>query len=144
MATWGLIVESTVGGGDRKHVESYVLAHVEGERDAALEELERRARDHVPQHPWNPKRRRLFRHGDGFLLVVDGSWQSYSTRFTLAELLEDSAATPAPAEPPVPADPPAPAEPAAPADSVQPPPDVERDADGVPVKPAWLGRTDLP
>ncbi|WP_367132698.1 MULTISPECIES: hypothetical protein [Streptomyces] len=36
MATWGLIVESTVGGGERKHVESYVLAHVEGEREVNL------------------------------------------------------------------------------------------------------------
>ncbi|MCF3106413.1 hypothetical protein IPZ58_33325 [Streptomyces roseoverticillatus] len=143
MATWGLIAETTVGGGDRKHVEAYVLAHVEGEREAALAELGRRARNYVPEHPWNPKRRRLFRHGDGFLLVLDGTWQSYSTRFTIAELLEDSAPAPAPAEPPV--DPPA--EPPAPEDSVQPPPaepSVERDADGVPVKPAWLGRADLP
>ncbi|MEV4926459.1 hypothetical protein [Streptomyces roseoverticillatus] len=135
MATWGLIAETTVGGGDRKHVEAYVLAHVEGEREAALAELGRRARDYVPEHPWNPKRRRLFRHGDGFLLVLDGAWQSYSTRFTIAELLEDSAVVPAPPEPP------------APEDSVQPPPAGpagERDADGVPVKPAWLGRTDLP
>ncbi|MFH8790743.1 hypothetical protein [Streptomyces roseoverticillatus] len=143
MATWGLIVETTVGG-EHKRTKTSVLAHVEGEREEALAELERRARDFVPQHPWNPKRRRFFRHGDGFLLVLDGSWQqSYSTRFTLAELLEDSAAAPEPAEPPAPE----PAEPPAPADSVQPPPAgpaEERDADGVPVKPAWLGRTDLP
>ncbi|MEV6395423.1 hypothetical protein AB0M39_11695 [Streptomyces sp. NPDC051907] len=96
MATWGLIIEVTVGTGERKHSEAYVLTHVEGPREEALAELERRARRYTPEHPRSPKRRRLFRHGDGFLLVIDGAWQSYSTRFTLAELLEDSAAPVAP------------------------------------------------
>ncbi|MFE3642375.1 hypothetical protein ACFXOM_15420 [Streptomyces sp. NPDC059169] len=147
MATWGLIVEMTVGTGERKHSEAYVLAHVEGAREEALAELERRARRHFPEHPRSPKRRRLFRYSDGFLLVVDGAWQSYSTRFTLAELLEDSAAPvvsraatseaePKPADaPPTPTPTPAPAPAPAP---------EERYADGVPVKPSWLGRPDLP
>ncbi|MFK4214109.1 hypothetical protein [Streptomyces sp. NPDC030920] len=138
MAIWGLVIETTVGVGERKHAEAYVLAHAEGTREVALVELERRAREHTPEHPRSPKRRRLFRESDGFLLVIDGAWQSFSTRFTVAELMEDSAAPippsaeeaepdPADAVPPLPSTPP-----------------VERYADGVPVRPTWWGRTDLP
>ncbi|MFF9511866.1 hypothetical protein ACF1BU_00470 [Streptomyces sp. NPDC014724] len=143
MATWGLVMETTVGAGERKHTEAYVLTHLEGTREDALMELERRARNHAPEHPWSPKRRRLFREGGGFLLVIDGAWQSFSTRFTVAELLDDSAAPPPPAVEPVTAEP----EPEA---AVPPPPPspsssspVERYADGVPVRPSWLGRTDV-
>lgn len=142
MAIWGLVIEMTVGVGERKHAEAYVLTHVEGTREEALVELERRARSHTPEHPRSPKRRRLFREGDGFLLVIDGAWQSFSTRFTVAELLDDSAA---PAPPPAEAAPPG-AEPD-PADAVPPAPSippVERYADGVPVRPTWWGRTGLP
>ncbi|MFE3944862.1 hypothetical protein ACFXPV_23795 [Streptomyces sp. NPDC059118] len=135
-----------MGVGERKHTEAYVLAHVEGMREEALVELERRAREHTPEHPRSPKRRRLFRESDGFLLVIDGAWQSFSTRFTVAELMDDSAA---PAPPSAEATPPkAPPEAESdPADAVPPlpsTPPVERYADGVPVRPAWWGRTDLP
>ncbi|MCX4391720.1 hypothetical protein OG887_38515 [Streptomyces sp. NBC_00053] len=149
MAIWGLVIETTVGVGERKHTEAYVLTHVEGTLEEALVELERRARRHTPEHPRSPKRRRLFRECDGFLLVIDGAWQSFSTRFTVAELLDDSAA---PAPPPTTEVAPPEAEPD-PADTVPSPPPpstppstppVERDADGVPVRPAWWGRTDLP
>ncbi|MFE5089735.1 hypothetical protein ACFRCI_04895 [Streptomyces sp. NPDC056638] len=138
-------METTVGVGERKHAEAYVLAHLEGTREDALVELERRARNHTPEHPRSPKRRRLFREGDGFLLVIDGAWQSFSTRFTVAELLDDSAAPPPPpaeAEPEVPEPggtvPPPPPSPPSPSS-----PPVERYADGVPVRPSWLGRTDV-
>ncbi|MEU3656820.1 hypothetical protein AB0E67_29230 [Streptomyces sp. NPDC032161] len=169
MTTWGLVMETTVGGGERKHIETYVLAHMAGTREDALLELERRARVHTPTHPWNPKRRRLFRKNDGFLLVIDGTWQSYSTRFTVAELLEDSAAPePEPAREPEPTQEPEPApDPEAEPEAETPPApapspaatrkdarrrraehpaeeDVARYADGVPVRPAWLGRADLP
>ena len=118
-----------------------MVAHVEGSH----EELERRARAYVPARPFHHDRRRLLRDGDGFLLVVDGAWRSFLTRFTVAELLEDSAA---PREPePVAEEPPAP-EPAeaAPPPSPRPTPEqlAERDEDGVPVLPSWLGRRDLP
>ncbi|MFB7254845.1 hypothetical protein [Streptomyces nojiriensis] len=151
VATWGLVLETTVGLGERKHTEAYVMTHVEGGREAALAELERRARAYTPEHPRSPKRRRLFRDGDGFLLVVDGAWQSHATRFSIAELLDDTD-RPAPAEPAgdasVPEEPPA--TPPTPISMPElPPPSppsvtVECDEDGVPVKPAWLGRTDLP
>ncbi|WP_329389476.1 hypothetical protein OG625_36295 [Streptomyces sp. NBC_01351] len=149
MATWGLIVEATVGLGERKHTEAYVLAQVEGTREAALAELEIRARAYSPEHPRSPKRRRLLRSGDGFLLVIDGAWQSYATRFSVAELLEDTdrpepsrqdTAEPPPARDTAPAPRPAPLPPAP-----APPPAVQgRDEDGVPLRPSWLGRTDLP
>ncbi|MFJ9734222.1 hypothetical protein ACIRUL_23235 [Streptomyces sp. NPDC101171] len=128
-------------------MEAQVVAHVAGPREEALAELERRARRFAPEHPRSPRRRRLLREGDGFLLVVDGAWQSFVTRFTVAELLEDSADTAPPEPAPAPEKLPAPAaalEPAgkgpiAPVAEEQ----VERYADGVPVRPSWLGRTDL-
>lgn len=148
---WGLVVETTMGTGERKHTEAQVVAHVAGSREEALAELERRARSYSPPHPLSPRRRRLLRVGDGFLLVVDGAWQSFVTRFTVAELLTDSAAPRAPEPEPEPRPEPAPeaeaapepvaaAAPTAPTDARGP----ELDADGVPVRPAWLGRRDLP
>ncbi|GAB2326549.1 hypothetical protein STREPTOSP366_17470 [Streptomyces variabilis] len=143
-ATWGLVVETTMGAGERKHTEATVVAHVEGSREEALAELERRARAYVPTHPFNHDRRRLLRDGDGFLLVVDGAWRSFLTRFTVAELLEDSAAPRRPE--PVAEEPPDPE----PVEEAPPPPPrptseqpAERDEDGVPVLPSWLGRRDL-
>ncbi|WP_190018692.1 hypothetical protein [Streptomyces lucensis] len=126
-----------MGAGERKHTEANVVAYVRGTRAQALAELERRARSYSPEHPRSPRRRRLLRASDGFLLVVDGVWQSFVTRFTVAELLEDSDA------------------PAVPEQSVEAPggtvaapggqaEETERYADGVPVRPAWLGRDDLP
>ncbi|MGN5380351.1 hypothetical protein BIV25_30675 [Streptomyces sp. MUSC 14] len=150
MTTWGLVIETTVGSGDHKHIEAYVLAHVTGSRAEALAELERRARSYSPEHPRSPRRRRLLRDGDGLLLVVDGGWQSFATRFTVAELLADSAApvaAPEPEEAPgahgTAPDAPADASGGA-AEAVAQGEDVERYADGVPVRPAWLGRGDLP
>ncbi|MGV4987808.1 hypothetical protein [Streptomyces sp. NRAIS3] len=147
MAIWGLVVETTVSAGDRKHIEAAVLAHISGSRAEALAELERRARSFSPEHPRSPRRRRLLRDGDGFLLVVDGAWQSFATRFTVAELLEDSAA-PVVQEVPEPVEPPSePHEPHEPEEQPERPEQteqVERYADGVPVKPVWLGRDDLP
>ncbi|TVZ84082.1 hypothetical protein FB157_1215 [Streptomyces sp. BK340] len=138
MTTWGLVIETTMGAGERKHTEAHVVAHITGPREEALAELERRARSYSPEHPRSPKRRRLLRQSDGFRLVIDGAWQSFVTRFTVAELLQDSDAPTAP-------------EPAAegqtvpvarPTEAVEQP--GERDTDGVPIKPAWLGRDDLP
>ncbi|MGW5459369.1 hypothetical protein [Streptomyces sp. NPDC003996] len=136
MTTWGLVVETTVGMGERKHVEAHVVAHVSGTRAEALAELERRARGYAPEHPRSPARRRLLKEADGFLLVVDGAWQSFATRFTVAELLEDSAAPVTVPEPVDAAD--------DSGDADEPVEEVERYADGVPVRPAWLGRDDLP
>lgn len=139
MTIWGLVIETTVGVGERKHTVAHVVAHLSGSRAEALAELERRARSHFPEHPRSPKRRRLLRESDGFLLVVDGAWQSFVTRFTMAEVLEDSY-TPAAPEPVEASSTPV----ATASESVEQVKQVERYADGVPVKPAWLGRHDLP
>ncbi|MER5962780.1 hypothetical protein [Streptomyces sp. NPDC002057] len=135
MTTWGLVLEATVGIGQRKHTEAQVLTQVEGTREAALAELEVRARRHEPEHPRSPKRRRLFRHADGFLLVVDGAVQSHAVRFSVVELVHDSDQPPSAGRP---------APPVEPVALPSPTPDtVEHDEDGVPLKPAWLGRGDL-
>ncbi|MGW3205670.1 hypothetical protein [Streptomyces sp. NPDC001135] len=151
MTTWALVVETTLGAGERKHMEAHVVAHVSGTRAEALAELERRARSHSPEHPRSPRRRRLLRDGDGYLVVVDGAWQSFATRFTVAELLEDSdaPAAPQPVEEPTdsiaaPEEPVERGEPVEHIEQVEPKEQVERYADGVPVKPTWLGRDDLP
>ncbi|MBT3150896.1 hypothetical protein HTV45_08345 [Streptomyces sp. CHD11] len=139
--TWALVVETTRGIGQRKHTVAEVLVHVLGSREAALAELERLARDYFPEHPAGRRRRRLLRTADGFLLVVDGSWQTFASRFTVGELLTDSDAPPAPepvAAGPAPAPPAPPATPAAPVFD----PD-EKDEDGIPVRPAWLNRPGL-
>ncbi|MGJ3559984.1 hypothetical protein ACR6C2_20555 [Streptomyces sp. INA 01156] len=54
MTTWGLVIETTMGVGERKHTEAYVLAHVTGEHEEALAELERRARSYSPRTPEAP------------------------------------------------------------------------------------------
>ncbi|MFI5807896.1 hypothetical protein [Streptomyces sp. NPDC051561] len=146
VATWGLIVEFTAGMGERKRSEAFVLAQVEGSREEALAELERRARGFSPEHPRSPKRRRLFRDRDGFLLVIDGAMSTFNTRFTAAELIEDSAALRVvePAPEPEPEPEPEPLAEPRPEPVVDPVPDVARYSDGVPVTPSWLGRTDLP
>ncbi len=147
MPRWGLVVEQNLGYGRQQRVwAAEVLAHVDGTREEALAALRRRAQWFEPLHPANPKRRALYRSGDGFLLVLDGMLQDFHCRFTVAELLFDSGApepgddrdaVPEPAPEPVPetdrravAQPPEPGPPAA------------WDAD-VPEVPSWLGRGDL-
>ncbi len=97
-------------------------------------------------HPSNPKNRALYREADGFLLVVEGVWQPWHCRFTVAEQLYDSAA-PEPVRAPSTAE----SEPAEPTDATPrahepgpgPGPQPAWDA-GVPEVPSWLGRDGLP
>ncbi|POX63118.1 hypothetical protein C3492_13220 [Streptomyces sp. Ru62] len=149
MATWGLIRETNVKHWDSYITETHVLAYVEGTYEEALAELERHARHALAHHPKRRKRRRLFRDGDDFLMVVDdGAWRSSGTRFTAAELLEDTAA---PAKPTNACEPTKESMDTREATEPEPvdimpsaSPSEERYPDGVPVKPKWLGRTDLP
>ncbi|MFD7858082.1 hypothetical protein ACFV6B_27900 [Streptomyces microflavus] len=140
MPRWGLLVEQNLGfGGQRRVWSAGVMEHVDGTREEALEVLRQRAEAYRPVHPTSPKRRRLYRESDGFVLVLDEAWQSFHCRFTVIEQLYDSAAP----EP----EPPALPEP----EQVQPPPPVRRrpvvppelprawDAD-VPEVPSWLDR----
>ncbi|MGH4033916.1 hypothetical protein ACQB60_33855 [Actinomycetota bacterium Odt1-20B] len=141
MAKWGLVVETTTGSGERKYPTGFVIGHVEGTREDALAELERHALVYQPEHPRSPKRRRLYRHGDGFLLLIDGVLQDFSTRLTVAELIQDSAdpRIAAPLADPGPED-------AVPQATDPQAPDLDAQArydDGVPVRPSWWGRSDL-
>ncbi|MFE7483768.1 hypothetical protein [Streptomyces sp. NPDC057552] len=146
MPRWGLLVEQNLGfGGQRRVWSGSVLDHVDGTREKALEILRQRAEAYRPVHPTSPKRRRLYRERDGFVLVLDGAMQSFHCRFTVVEQLYDSAA---PEPEPVP-----PAVPEPEPEAVRPPPRPVRrrpeppppepprawDAD-VPEVPSWLGR----
>ncbi|MFE2294137.1 hypothetical protein [Streptomyces sp. NPDC059452] len=138
MPRWGLLVEQNLGfGGQRRVWSGSVLDHVDGTREEALEVLRQRAETYRPVHPTSPKRRRLYREQDGFVLVLDGALQSFHCRFTVIEQLYDSAAPdPEPAPPPVPEPEPEPVR-----RPVPPPPEQPRawDAD-VPEVPSWLNR----
>ncbi|MEV6727690.1 MULTISPECIES: hypothetical protein [unclassified Streptomyces] len=103
MTRWGLLVEQNHGQGGQNRMWSVdVLGHVEGTRDEALAELRRRAETFVPMHPHKVRRRVVYRTGDGFLAVLDGAWQVFHCRFSVAEQLYDSAAPPEPAPEPRP------------------------------------------
>ncbi|MEH0394522.1 hypothetical protein ACFY6Q_21535 [[Kitasatospora] papulosa] len=147
MPRWGLVVEQNLGYGRQGRMWSVgVIGHVEGSREEALAALRVRAERFEPVHPSNPKGRALYREADGFLLVVEGVWQPWHCRFTVAEQLYDSAA-PEPVRAPSTAE----SEPAEPTDATPrahepgpgPGPQPAWDA-GVPEVPSWLGRDGLP
>ncbi|MDX3183341.1 hypothetical protein ACFWI0_09260 [[Kitasatospora] papulosa] len=147
MPRWGLVVEQNLGYGRQGRMWSVgVIGHVEGSREEALAALRVRAERFEPVHPSNPKNRALYREADGFLLVVEGVWQPWHCRFTVAEQLYDSAA-PEPVRAPSTAE----SEPAEPTDATPrahepgpgPGPQPAWDA-GVPEVPSWLGRDGLP
>ncbi|WP_327284549.1 MULTISPECIES: hypothetical protein [unclassified Streptomyces] len=95
MTRWGLLVEQNLGSGSTHRVwTAGVLGHVEGTREEALEELRRQAETFEPMHPRQVRRRVVYRTGDGFLVVLEGSWQDFHCRFSLAEQLSDSAPPP--------------------------------------------------
>lgn len=112
---WGLIVEENEGFSERKATSTRVLEHVRGTRAEAMARLAELARSHRPQHPAHASRTYLYRTEEGFLLVKEGSLRSYGSRFTVAELLHDSAhsseaaaaARTADLDPPTPEPPPA-------------------------------------
>ncbi|WP_137992902.1 hypothetical protein [Streptomyces vilmorinianum] len=158
MTRWGLIVEQTVGfGNERRMWAPAVIAHVTGTREEAMEVLRERARYFQPMHPAKDRRRVLYQDGDGFLLILDGVWQTFHCRFTVAELLYDSNAPEPEPEPererearpePEEAQEPEPEtvsentpEPVREPEPPAPPPAWDA---GVPARPSWLGRTDLP
>lgn len=92
MPIWGLLVEQYTGTTDTKRWSVGVLGHVEGTRDQAMGALRERAETYQPQHPYKVKRRALYETDDGFLLVLDGRYDVYHCRFTLARQLHDTGA----------------------------------------------------
>ncbi|MCX4553871.1 hypothetical protein OG204_31775 [Streptomyces sp. NBC_01387] len=148
MPRWGLIVEQNIGFGSKNRMWSVgVMGQVEGTREEALAELRQRAERFEPVHPNTPKRRRLYRDGDGFLMVLDGAWQTFHVRFSVAEQLFDSEesepsntapeATSAAVRESRPA---VVQEPAGPVPDPGPPKPWDAD---VPDLPSWWGRDDL-
>ncbi|WP_139140931.1 hypothetical protein [Streptomyces oceani] len=90
--TWGLLVEETGGFGRQRWVWApRVIGHLRGTREQAMKALREEAARYRPEHPTSPKRRMLYADTDGFFLVVEGTTRSFHCRFTVAELLEDSA-----------------------------------------------------
>ncbi|MFJ3704115.1 MULTISPECIES: hypothetical protein [Streptomyces] len=148
MPRWGLVVEQNLGFGRQGRMWSVgVIDHVEGSREEALAALRVRAERFEPVHPSNPKSRRLYQEADGFLLVVEGVWQPWHCRFTVAEQLYDSAAPERLEEEPPAAEP----DPTGPTQAVPRPREPEPDPGPppawdaeVPEVPSWLGRDDLP
>ncbi|MET9888020.1 hypothetical protein ABZZ20_33795 [Streptomyces sp. NPDC006430] len=147
MTRWGLLVEQNLGAGGTHHRmwSVGVVGHVEGTREEAMAELRRRAETFEPMRPRTVRRRVVYQTGDGFLVVLDGAWQVFHYRFSVAEQVYDSAPPPEPDREHHPGSevwvPPAPwtarANPKPPALPAEPP--KAWDAD-VPASPAWLDR----
>ncbi|MFD9289509.1 hypothetical protein ACFWBV_14720 [Streptomyces sp. NPDC060030] len=143
MPRWGLVVEQNLGYGRQGRMWSVgVLDHVEGTREEALAALRIRAERFEPVHPANPKNRALYREANGFLLVVEGVWQPWHCRFTVAEQVYDSAAPePVEEQPDAPEQAEAVPRPREPGPGPGLPPAWDAQ---VPEVPSWLGRDDLP
>lgn len=134
--TWGLILERNLGERQGPTWSVGVMAHVEGTQEEALAALRERVDAFDPGLFRKVTRRVVYREGDGFLVVVETrfGWPHHY-RFKAVEVVSDSAPPPPPAKPePVPEQRPRPGPTAPPG---------PWDA-GVPDRPAWLGRDDLP
>lgn len=87
---WGLFVEPPVGKDDIDTLE--LLAEVEGSREEALEHLRNWVVQYKPKYPMRPRRQRLYRMDDGWLVINEGSFgrRYYPCRFRVCELVWDS------------------------------------------------------
>lgn len=91
MPHWSLIVEPVVHGNALEVVE--VLDEVNGTREEAEARLREHVRRYTPRHPMNPRRTRVYRTDDGYLMLVDGSFnKTYPHRFRICQLEWDSGA----------------------------------------------------
>ncbi|NGO69530.1 hypothetical protein [Streptomyces boncukensis] len=95
MARWGLIVEELPVGGNALPLAN-VLAEFEAVSRREAEELAKpHIRAYTPRHPMTPKRNRLYRTADGWMLVGEGAFQKhYPYHFRVCELEWDSDAAP--------------------------------------------------
>ncbi|GAA2092148.1 hypothetical protein GCM10009801_58560 [Streptomyces albiaxialis] len=93
MPRWGVIV---VEDGGQGWSTANVLAEYEAATRAEAEELAKPyIRAYTPRHPMTPKRNRLYRTADGWLLLGEGSFQKqYPYHFRVCELEWDSADVP--------------------------------------------------
>ncbi|MEN8652297.1 hypothetical protein ABCR94_17250 [Streptomyces sp. 21So2-11] len=89
MVRWGLLLDKPAGRGDSKPLE--LLGTVDGTRESAEAQLRELVRRYRPSHPMRPKRTRIYRTVDGWMLIGDGaSGQSFAYRFMMCELEWDS------------------------------------------------------
>lgn len=88
---WSLIVEPVVHSKALEVVK--VLEDFTGSRAEAVARLREHVRHYTPRHPLNPRRTRVYRTDDGFLMLVEGSFnKTYPHRFRVCLLEWDSAA----------------------------------------------------
>ncbi|MEU4742182.1 hypothetical protein AB0G02_17205 [Actinosynnema sp. NPDC023658] len=86
---WWVVVEEIRGMGDGREWE-ISLAQPVGDREAALAEAVRLAREFVPAYPWSVRSRQVLRLGDGSCLVIaTGRTSSFHFRVHVAELVAD-------------------------------------------------------
>ncbi|GAA5042765.1 hypothetical protein HNP84_002103 [Thermocatellispora tengchongensis] len=84
---WKVLIEE-LEGSEREWRLTQVTA-AGPERAGAVGLAEQMARTYVPRHPWSPRRRHLYRVGEGTWLVeVEGATRDFHFRVTLAEYVE--------------------------------------------------------
>ena len=84
------MVEETGGFKDRRW-EAFLLGEYEGSREDALAQLLERAKAFKPEHPRIVRRQRIFAVTDGYLVLSKGATETFHHRFSVAELIHDSA-----------------------------------------------------
>lgn len=93
MPHWGLIVEQNIRGDgspqDKRWI-GYQLDSVEGTWEQAMQQLLEHVWHFRTRNPTNPRRRRVYREPNGFLLLVAGKTSDYHARFSVCELLCDT------------------------------------------------------
>ncbi|MFL6141024.1 MAG: hypothetical protein ACJ72N_04000 [Labedaea sp.] len=88
--TWFVLLEETVGTGDRR---TWSLTEVRpsGGYDEAVRAGRDLAFSFQPRHPMNPRQRSVFQSGDDcWIVVVQGAIRSFHFRVTVARWLGDA------------------------------------------------------
>jgi hypothetical protein len=89
---WGLFVEQNVGSRERRYWEVSLLGEVDGTREEALTALWRKVQVYRPAHPAFVRRERVYRQPDGgFLALYEGATSDFGCRFSVGELVRDTA-----------------------------------------------------
>ncbi|WP_274563060.1 hypothetical protein [Streptomyces spiramyceticus] len=71
MARWGLLLDKPARHGE--YIPLELLATVDGTREDAEAHLRELVRLYRPKHPMQPKRTRIYRTVDGWVLIGDGA-----------------------------------------------------------------------
>ncbi|MEO3753982.1 hypothetical protein [Streptomyces sp. B6B3] len=91
MNRWALVVEQSIGVGQNMRWDAEVIVETDGSREEALQLLWHHVQGFSPRHPKYVQRRRIYRDGDGFLVINTGtSMSDFPCRFRLMELVSDT------------------------------------------------------